>query len=125
MQADRLVAAARGGWAVFLLICPDRPVQALTGVRLTVRDRRVLRVLGARELVQSAVGLVHPSRRVLGVGSAVDALHAASCLGLAAVDARWRRGGLLGAVDAAAFAVAGYAGARRGGLGVTASAGRR
>lgn len=123
MDTARLVAAARGGWAVFLLVCPDRPIGALTGVRLTGRDRRVLRVLGTRELVQAAVSLLHPSHRVLAAGSAVDALHAASCLGLAAVDARWRRGGLLGALDAAAFASAGYAGARR--PGVTASAGRR
>lgn len=123
MDTTRLVAGARVGWGVFLLACPDRPIRALTGVRLTPRDRHVLRVLGARQVVQAAVSLVHPSHRVLAVGSAVDALHAASCLGLAAADSRWRRGAVLGAADAAAFAFAGYAGARR--AGVTASAGRR
>lgn len=123
MDTARLVAAARCGWAVFLLSCPDRPVRALTGITPTEHDRRVLRVLGVRQLVQGAVGLVHPSHRVLAAGSAVDALHAASCLAVAAVDSRWRRGGLIGAMDAAAFAVAGYAGARR--AEVMASAGRR
>lgn len=123
MDTTRLVAAARGGWAIFLLTCPDRPTSALTGMRLTEHDRRVLRVLGARELIQAAISLLHPSPRVLAAGSAVDALHATSCLGVAAVDTRWRRGGLLGAFDAAAFALAGYAGARRARL--TASAGRR
>lgn len=123
MDTTRLVATARGGWAVFLLACPDRPIGALTGVRLTDHDRLVLRVLGVRELVQAVISLVHPSHRVLAAGSAVDALHSATCLGLAAFDSRWRRGGLLGALDAAAFAFAGYTGARRAGL--TASAAHR
>lgn len=113
METARLVATVRCGWAVFLFACPDRPMAALTGLTPTEHDRQVLRVLGARQLVQAAVSLVHPSHRVLAAGSAVDALHAATCLGLAAVDGRWRRGALLGALDATAFAVAGYAGARR------------
>lgn len=123
MDTARLVATARCGWAVFLLSCPDRPVHALTGVTPTNRDRQVLRVLGVRQLVQATVGLLRPSHTVLAAGSAVDALHAATCLALAAVDERWRRGGLIGAVDATAFALAGYATAHH--AGVTASAGRR
>lgn len=123
MNTARLMAVARCGWAVFLLSCPDRPVHALTGITPTERDRQILRVLGARQLAQAAVSLVHPSRRVLAAGSVVDALHAATCVGLAAVDGRWRRGGLVGALDATVFSLAGYASARR--AGVTASAVRR
>jgi hypothetical protein len=123
VETARLLATARCGWAVFLLCCPDRPVRTLTGITPTEHDRLILRVLGARQLVQAAISLVRPSHRVLTAGSAVDALHAATCLGLVAFDVRWRRGGLIGALDATAFALAGYASANR--AGVTASAARR
>jgi hypothetical protein len=45
---------------------------------------------------------------VLAVGGVTDALHAASCAGLAVLDPRWRRAATLGGLGATAFAVADF-----------------
>jgi hypothetical protein len=65
-------------------------------------------VLGARNLVQALVELIHPSRLVLGLAAGVDATHALTFVGLATArpDARWRRAALLNVLTALAFSAA-------------------
>ena len=105
-----VVTAARLGWAAVLLVAPGRVLSAagLPADRLTVT---VARVLGARHLAQGAVTAFAPTPAITALGTAVDALHTASCLAAAAVSPRWRRAALL---DAAVEAVitAGAAGTR-------------
>ena len=50
--------------------------------------RALIRVLGALEAVQALVTSLHPQRRVLLVGAAVDATHSASMIMLAAREPR-------------------------------------
>jgi hypothetical protein len=59
--------------------------------------RIVLRVLGARHIVQAAVEARWPRPGVLALAATVDGLHAASGLALAATDPGWRRSALLDA----------------------------
>jgi hypothetical protein len=68
--------------------------------------RTVTRVLGARYVVQSAVGLVLPTRRVARIDAAVDLAHAASMVGAAQVFPRHRRLALSSGALALAFAAA-------------------
>lgn len=75
-----------------------------------VADRpgvRVMRILGARQLVQAALTAARPSPGGLRAGAAVDALHATSMIALALGDRRRCRAALLSAAGAAGFALAG------------------
>lgn len=70
--------------------------------------RRIARVLGARHVLQAGVELAAwPRWRRLG--ATADLLHAASGVGLAAVDPRWRRVALADAALATSWAVVGIA----------------
>jgi len=60
------------------------------------RARTVLRVLGARQILQGVteallLGAHVPASTLRLPATAVDSLHAASCFGFAAMDQRWRR----------------------------------
>jgi cyanophycinase-like exopeptidase len=74
--------------------------------------RAIIRVLGARETVQALVTSLHPQRRVLLVGAAVDATHSASMILLAAREPRLRRLAAASAAAAALFALVGESSAR-------------
>lgn len=80
-------------------------IPGLLGVAVDSRARLVVRILGARQLLQAALMAAMPSPPTWLLAGAVDALHAGSMLGLAALDARWRRAALTDA--AAAIALAG------------------
>jgi hypothetical protein len=70
--------------------------------------RRVLRVLGARHIVQAVLERCFGAgARRLGVG--VDVLHAATDVGFGVADSRWRRAALTDAVITTGFAVVGVA----------------
>jgi hypothetical protein len=60
-----------------LLLLPVGVLRRLARMSLDGRTVRVARVLGARQLLQAALGR-HPSRRGLLVGAGVDTAHAAS-----------------------------------------------
>lgn len=76
--------------------------------------RRVVRVLGARQVAQGVVTAARgDDPQVLLVGSVVDALHAASMLPLVAVRGPYRRRAALSATLAAAAAAVGGAAAER------------
>jgi hypothetical protein len=105
-------ALLRGAYGVALCAAPGTVVGLAGGPPATRRARTVARVLGVRQLLQAAVseaalapGTGSQDRAVLlGLGAAVDALHAASMLGLAVVDAPRRRAGLADGLIALAFA---------------------
>ena len=67
----------------------------------------IVRLLGARLLVQGAPEALRPSSTVLRLGVLVDLTHAASMLAAGRVWPRYRRAALASAAAAGASAVAG------------------
>lgn len=103
----RLVEVARASWGLTLLLAPR---QVLRPLRLATNDDRatgVTRVLGARHLVQAALSGVQPSPEILAAGIWVDRVHALTAATLAALDPRRRRGALVDAGVATAWAAFG------------------
>jgi hypothetical protein len=102
----RTTAAAFGAEGVVLLVRPDLPAAA--GLAAPDLPRGVVRLLGARRVVQAGVELAVPRRGVVLAGAAVDALHALSMLAAALRWPRHRRAALLSAGTAALAAAAQY-----------------
>ncbi|WP_433035417.1 hypothetical protein [Actinomycetospora sp. CA-053990] len=90
-----------------LLLRTDVAVRAGGGAA-DGRTVTVVRVLGARHVLQGLAGLTAPRWITPRIGLAVDGIHAASMLGLAALDRDHRRGAIGSAVVAAAFALAAW-----------------
>lgn len=98
-----------------------RYVGMLSGARLAVAgadgfvsrrtadrlERSVLEVLAGRHLLQLALTLAKPTRKVVAAGATVDALHSLSMVGLASVSPRHRRGAITDAAVAGGLAAAG------------------
>lgn len=109
MNAARAVAVVRLVWSVLLLAAPKSVLAALAPKeRSSPRARGVVMVLGARNLVQSVIELLRPTRTVLGTAAAVDGIHALTFIAAATVrpDARWRRAALINVLTALAFCAA-------------------
>jgi hypothetical protein len=105
MAAMRVVRAGVG--AVYLL-APEW-IPSLLDVRVDSRARVVVRILGARHLIQAALVSSAPKRRwALGLGAVVDLTHAISMVGLGVADRRRRRLAVADAGAASAFAAAGW-----------------
>ena len=85
-----------------------RPDVVLDVVRSTDdrRARAVVRFLGARYVAQGAAGLVVDRSWVVPVDAAVDALHALSMVGAAALWPAHRRAALASAASASLLAAA-------------------
>lgn len=115
MNATAALTLARVATGAVLLAAPGTVLRSAARGRSDRPARIVTRVLGARHLVQAALTGLRPAPAALGIGAGVDALHAATALGLAAVDPSRRRDALANAVTALAFAGAGAQLARRGG----------
>jgi len=99
----RLLAVVGAGWAGLLTTVGPRVWVALTGHRPSERDRVLVRVLGARHLVQGVWQGIAPSRgRRLFLW--VDLIHSASMLALAGLDRPRRRPALVSATAALASA---------------------
>jgi hypothetical protein len=81
----------RGVWGLALLMAPGRLTRPLATRPPTPTLRSVVRVLGAREVVQAAVISLRPDRRVLIGAAVVDAMHSTSMILLAAREAKYRR----------------------------------
>ena len=103
----RAVALARCGWGAACLLRPAGVLSAAGGHPGEQAARVVTRVLGARELVQAVATIAAPLPTVTLAGAVVDALHAASALGLAAVDPQRRRPALINALTAGFWLVLG------------------
>ena len=93
---------------------PGYSAEQQLGGPLDPATLRVVRVLGARQVVQAGLALaLLPAEPLLGLGVGVDALHALSMVPVVAAAPRWRRPALVSGLTAAAFAVAGALAARR------------
>jgi hypothetical protein len=102
--ATRALAAVLGAANLPLMVAPDGVVAALVpGPERP--PRRLVRLLGARVLLQQLVALCVPTRRVVLLGAAVDGLHAATMVAAALIWPRQRRAATISAVSAAASAV--------------------
>lgn len=99
-------ALVRSCWGITLVAAPQL-VLAATREDSTARSRGVLRVLGARHVVQGAVLAARPEERLVRLGAAADLLHATTAFGFALLDRRWRRTALLSGTAASAFGVHG------------------
>lgn len=110
MSPVRRLAAIRLVWAALLL---TRPGTVLT-LALASRERRspmarrVVKILGLRNLAQACAELFWPRPVLLAAAALVDALHAVSFLSVAALrpDRRWRRAVLLNVITASTFSAA-------------------
>jgi hypothetical protein len=68
--------------------------------------RWLIRLFGARLVGQGCLLLLRPTDEVIGLGSAVDALHGTSMLVAAIVKPEYRRSALIaGALAAGSFAI--------------------
>lgn len=109
-------------------VVPTCLVQALWGGVLLLRPRTalrllgqppseaavlVVRVLGARQVVQAGGTLAVPARGVVTGGALVDLAHASTAVAYAASDPRRRRPGATSAALAALTALGGAAALRR------------
>lgn len=107
------VNAVRAGYGLARLIRPQPLTDQLPEDNRVAQAYTVDRLLGTRDLAQAAVSQAAPTAQVLLFGAAVDLLHAASMLTLAAVSRQRQRAALREAVAALGFAVAGVLAARR------------
>jgi hypothetical protein len=111
--AARALASVRLGWGALLLAAPARLLRLVERAAPGRRQTLVVRILGARHIVQTALVRASGTREAVLGGAAVDALHAGSALLLALADRRRRRIGIADALVASAFALAGALAALR------------
>jgi hypothetical protein len=102
----------RAGVGIVDLVFPDTLVGRLIDGQLSDRGRKVVRVLGARQVAQALLSGRTPTGAVLYLGAEADVAHAATMIALAVLERRYRRAALCDAAIATAFAVAGVAAVR-------------
>jgi hypothetical protein len=78
-RAQQLLSAALASWGAVLLVRP-RPVVAAVAPEYPADHDWVVRVLGARQVLQNGVLLATRNPALGRAGAAVDALHALSML---------------------------------------------
>ncbi len=82
----RLFGLLRVGWGAVLVLTPRSVLLLVPGGHNTGQvERYVTQVLGVREILQGAVTALIPSRRTLWWGTAVDAVHVTSMVGVAVI----------------------------------------
>jgi hypothetical protein len=101
--ATRAFATVQGTVGLLLLTRPDDVVATLAP-RPDRPPRWLVRLLGARLVVQEAVIVVVPTRRVLLLGAATDTLHALSMVAAAFLWPGLRRAASVSAMGAAVSA---------------------
>ncbi|MFB9833531.1 hypothetical protein [Actinoallomurus acaciae] len=107
----RSLPVLRLAWGGLLVTAPRAVLHVLSGRAATASQVPVMRVLGARHVVQAAVELARPTPRALRAGAAVDPLHASTCA--VAVSPIWRRPALVDGTGALTLATAGLMQASR------------
>ena len=95
-------------WGLTLLVAPEKVLQLLGGPNEDRIPERIMRVLGARHLLQATAEDVFGDS-ALRLGVWIDGLHAVTAFGFACVNARWRRAALSDAVITCALAAFGRA----------------
>lgn len=103
----RVLGPARAAIGAARLVFPALSLPGINAARLGTGGRRVVRVLGVRQVVQAALTGRTPTRAVLWLGAEVDSAHAASMVGLAVCSRRYRRAALGDAAVAGTLAAAG------------------
>ncbi|MET9021036.1 hypothetical protein ABZV93_13710 [Actinopolymorpha sp. NPDC004070] len=116
------LSAARFAYGMAEATVPDAMALRLADRRLDRHERLAARVLGIRHTVQAGAATALASPAAYRLGAGVDALHALSMVGLAAVDRRRRRLALTETAIASAMALAGLHAARRAGEAVSSPA---
>ena len=101
------------GYGAVQLAAPGCSAEQRLGGPLGPDARRVVRVLGARQLAQAGLCASAPGPPLLALGAGVDAAHALSMAALALAGRRWRRPAIVSGLIATAFAAAGALAARR------------
>jgi hypothetical protein len=109
-----LLPAIRASYGVALILAPDAVIHLATGGSPGRRAPRAARLLGARHLIQAVVSFLAPLPGVLAAGAAIDAVHAASMVMLAAADRGARRAALIDALAESVLAAAGALSCRQG-----------
>lgn len=94
----------RAGWGAALLAAPAEVLTHVHGIEVDDKALVITRILGARHLVQASLSGINPSPEVLAAGIWVDTVHSMTAFGLAAVDRRRARGGIVDGVVAASWA---------------------
>jgi len=112
VTALRVLSPLRAGVGATRLAYPHTVIPGVAAGPLSNRGRKVVRVLGARQVAQAVATGRAPTPAVLWLGAEVDVAHAATMIGLAAVERRYRRAALVDAAIATAFALMGAAAAR-------------
>lgn len=111
----RLVSALRLAYGTLLLFLGPRLLAPALERGAHDSSPTVVRVLGARHVVQAVVCAVWPTRAVGRVSVALDGLHAATDVGCALLDRPYRRAASIDLGPAIAFAVGTLAVTRRRG----------
>ena len=103
------ISMVRAVWGCLLLLAPgwvSRRLRWAEGEHR--RGRLVVRVLGARQLVQAGVTARWPERQVLGIGAGTDLLHATTAAWFAASGPGRRVAGGVDSMVAVIFAAAAW-----------------
>lgn len=98
------VELVRGAYGACQLIAPRLLAGRVLRANMTPTVVTIIRILGARHLVQAAITLPDRTRWLRPLGGFVDLLHALSMLGVAIVAGAHRRAALCDAAVATAFA---------------------
>lgn len=104
----------RAAYASTVITAPRQVLRLYGGRPAGTADIAVIRVLGARHLIQAALTARSTHTPPLLIGAAADAAHALSMAGLGLLDPPRRREALVDAAIAASFATAGVLLALRG-----------
>lgn len=100
----RYLEILRAVWGLTELVSPRWTPGMFLGFAVDRKMATVIRILGARHLIQAAL-TYRGSKVAHRVGGTVDILHALSMLGVAAVDGKHRSPAAVSATIAIAFAV--------------------
>lgn len=101
------LSLVRAAYGAVVLARPDRVLRLYSGRPAHPPDTAVLRVLGARHLLQAAATARPAGATALLTGAAVDTAHALSMTALGLTDRPRRRAALIDAAVAGSFATAG------------------
>jgi hypothetical protein len=104
----RYLEFVRAGWGAVLLTAPRAVLTAAHAVHVDRKALAITRILGARQLVQASLSGVNPTPEILAAGVWVDAVHSLTAFGLAAVDRRRVRVGVVDGIVAAVWAGFGW-----------------
>jgi hypothetical protein len=111
----RALQLTRASYGVALVMAPGLVNYLTTGRFPSRRARRVAQLLGSRHVAQVAVTAFVPLPEVFALGAAVDTVHAASMVLLAAANRAVRPAALTDALAESVLAAAGFSHGRGAG----------